>query len=82
MDSEILDQKTISEKNVDSEVTNPKRGRKKKADTKINELEDNDMKDKRERPVACVLSGNSKQYLGNNTLNIKLMRWTVIASIH
>ena len=64
MDSEILDQLTILEKNVDSEVTKPKRGCKKKADTKINELEDNDIKDKRERLVACVLSGNSKQYLG------------------
>ena len=42
MDSEILDQLTILEKNVDSEVTKPKRGRKKKADTKMNELEDND----------------------------------------
>ena len=51
-------------KNVDSEVTKPKRGRKKKADTKINELEENDIRDKRERLVACVLSGNSKQYLG------------------
>ena len=57
-------QLTIFEKNVDSEVTKPKRGRKKKADTKINELEDNDIRDKRERLVACVLSGNSKQYLG------------------
>ena len=64
MDSEILDQLTILEKNVDSEVTKPKRGRKKKADTKINELEDNDIRDKRERLVACVLSGNSKTYLG------------------
>ena len=64
MDSEILDQLTISEKNVDSEVTKPKRGRKKKADTKINELEDNNIRDKRERLVACVLSGNSKMYLG------------------
>ena len=51
-------------KNVDSEVTKPKRGRKKKADTKMNEFEDNDIRDKRERLVACVLSGNSKQYLG------------------
>ena len=51
-------------KNIDSEVTKPKRGRKKKADTKINELEDNDIRDKRERLVACVLSGNSKMYLG------------------
>ena len=36
MDSEILDQLTFLEKNVGSEVTKPKRGRKKKADTKIN----------------------------------------------
>ena len=64
MDSEILDQLTILEKNVDSEVTKPKRGRKKKADAKINELEDNNIRDKRERLVACVLSSNSKQYLG------------------
>ena len=64
MNSEILDRLTILEKNNDSEVTKPKRGCKKKADTKINELEDNDIRDKRERPVACVLSGNSKQYLG------------------
>ena len=64
MDSEILYQLTNLEKNVDSEVTKPKRGRKKKADTKINELEDNDVRDKREGLVACVLSGNSKMYLG------------------
>ena len=64
MDSEILDQLTNLEKNMDSEVTKSKRGRKKKIDPKINELEDNDMRDKRERLVACVLSGNSKQYLG------------------
>ena len=42
----------------------PKRGRKKKADTKMNELEDNAVRDKRERLVACILSGNSKMYLG------------------
>ena len=65
INSEILDQLTILEKNVDSEVTKPKRGRKKKVDTKINELEDNDMRDKKERLVACVLSGNSKMYSGN-----------------
>ena len=64
MDSEILDQLTILEKNVDSEVNKPKRGRKKKADTEINELEDNDIRDKRERLGACVLSGNLKMYLG------------------
>ena len=49
------------EQNVDSEVTKPKRGRRKKADT----LEVNDIRDKRERLVACILSGNSKMYLGN-----------------
>ena len=64
MDSEILDHLTILAKNVDSEVTKPKKGRKKKADTKINEVEESDVRDKRERLVACVLSGNSKTYLG------------------
>ena len=64
MDSEILDQLTNLEKNVDSEVTRPKRGRKKKTDPKINEVEESDVREKRERLVACVLSGNSKQYLG------------------
>ena len=38
MDSEILDQLTNLEKNVDSEVTKPKRIRKKKIDTEINEV--------------------------------------------
>ena len=64
MDSEILDQLTNLGRDVDSEFPKPKRGRKKKADTKINELEDNEIKDKRERLVACVLSGKSKMYLG------------------
>ena len=64
MDSEILDQLTSLEENVKSEVTKPKKGRRKKADPKINELEDNDVREKRERLVACILSGNSKMYLG------------------
>ena len=64
MDSEILDQLTDLGTDVDSEFPKPKRGRRKKADTKINELENNDVKDKRERIVACILSGNSKMYLG------------------
>ena len=64
MDSEILDQLTNLGRDVDSEFPKHKRGRKKKADTKMNELEDNDVRDKRERLVACVLSGNSKMYLG------------------
>ena len=68
MDSEILDQLTDLGRDVDSDISKPKRGRNnrrlKKADPKINEIEDNDVRDKRERLVACVLSGNSKMYLG------------------
>ena len=64
MDSEILDQLTSLEQNVNSEVTKPKRGRRKKVDPKVNEVEDSDVIDKRERLVVCVLSGNSKMYLG------------------
>ena len=64
MDSEILDQLTNLGRDVDSEFPKPKRGRKKKADPKINELEENDLRDKRERLVACVLFGNAKMYLG------------------
>ena len=54
MDSEILDQLTNLGRDVDSEFPKPKRGCKKKADNKMNELEDNDVRDKRERLVACV----------------------------
>ena len=64
MDSEILDQLTNLRRDVDSEFPKPKRGRKKKVDPKINEVEDSDVRDKRERLAACVLSGNSKMYLG------------------
>ena len=64
MDSEILDQLTNLGRDVDSKFPKPKRGRKKKADPKMNELEDNDVRDKRERLVVCVLSGNSRLYLG------------------
>ena len=64
MDSEILDQLTNLGRDVDSEFPKPKRGRKKKIDPKINEMEDNDIRDMRERLIACVLSGNSKMYLG------------------
>ena len=49
MDSEILDQLTNLGRDVDSEFPKPKRGRKKKTDTKMNELGDNDIRDKRER---------------------------------
>ena len=68
MDSAILDQLNNLEKEVNSEIVKTERGRKKKTYNKtlpiINEREENDIRDKRERPVACVLSGNSKQYLG------------------
>ena len=64
MDSEILDQLTNLGRDVDSEFPKPKRGRRKKADPKVNKVEDSDVRDKRERLVACVLSGNSKMYLG------------------
>ena len=64
MESEILDQLTSLGRDVDSEFPKPKRGRKKKADPKMNELEDNDVINRRERLVTCVLSGNSKMYSG------------------
>ena len=56
MDSEILNQLTNLGRDVDSEFPKPKRGRKKKADTKMNELEDNDIRDKRERETSCLCS--------------------------
>ena len=55
MDSEILDQLTNLGRDVDSEFPKPKRSRKKKADTKMNELGDNDVRDKRERLVALLV---------------------------
>ena len=72
MDSKILDQVTNLEKNVDSEFPKPKRSRKKKVDTKMNELEDNDIRDKRERLVVCVLSGNSTMYLGKEYTEVQI----------
>ena len=92
MVSEIPDQLTDLGRDVDSEFPKPKRGRKKKADPKINELEDNDVRDKRERLVACVLSGNSKMYLGKeyteqqinemdyNSINTLLNRYESVLS--
>ena len=58
----------------------------------MNELEDNDIRDKREMLVACVLSGNSKMYLGKeyteqqinemdyNSINTLLNRYESILS--
>ena len=58
MDSEILDQLTNLEQDVASELTKPKRGRGKKTENKIDEAEENDVREKREKLVVCVLSGN------------------------
>ena len=92
MHSKILDQLTDLGRDVDSEFPKPKRVCKKKADPKINELEDNDVRDKRERLVACVLSGNSKMYLGKehteqqinemdyNSINTLLNRYNSVLS--
>ena len=92
MDSEILAQLTNLGRDVNSEFPKPKRGRKKKADPKMNELEDNDVRDKRERLVACVLPGNSKMYLGKeytqqqinemdyNSINTLLNRYESVLS--
>ena len=77
MDSKILDQLTNLGRDVDSEFPKTKRGRKKKADTKMNELEDNDVRDKRERLVFYLVTRKCTQE--KNILNSKLMRWTVIA---
>ena len=49
MDSEILDKLTDLGRDVDSEFPKPKRGCKNEADPKINELENNDVREKRER---------------------------------
>ena len=92
MDSAILNQLSNLEKEVNSEVTKPKRCRKKKIDPKINDVEENDVREKRERLVACVLSGNSKTYLGKeyteqqinemdcNSVNTLLNRYESILS--
>ena len=71
MDFEILDQLTNLGRDVDSEFLKPK-SRRKKVDTKVNEVEDSDIRDKRERLVACVLSGNSKMYLGKEYTEVQI----------
>ena len=91
MDSEILNQLTNLEPNVANELK-PKRGRKKKTLSTANEVEEIDVEDKRNRLVTCVLSGNSKQYLGKeyteqqinemdcNTVNTLLNRYESVLS--
>ena len=55
MDSEILDQLTILEKNIDSDATKPKRGRKRKIGPKINKVEGKQRK-RQERKTSCMCS--------------------------
>ena len=49
---------------MDSEIIKTRKGPKKINDNKmlptINEVEENDIRDKREKLVVCVLSGNSR----------------------
>ena len=87
-DSAILNQLN----NTKKEAIKSKRGRKKKLLPTINEVEENDITEKRERLVACVLSGNSKQYLGkeyteqqinemdSNSINILSNRYKSVLS--
>ena len=82
MDSKILDQLTKLEENVNSKVTKPKKDQKRKIDPKINEVEENDVREKRERLVACILAGTSKTYLGKEYTEQQLMKWTVLTSMH
>ena len=56
MDSVILNQLNNIKKEANSEVTKLKRGHNKK----MNEVEEDDARDKRERLVACILSGKRK----------------------
>ena len=56
MDSAILDQLNNLEKEVDSEVIKTRKGRKKKTDNKtLPTINENDVREKRERLIACVL---------------------------
>ena len=82
MDSEILDQLTDLQKNMDSEVTKSNRGRKKKTNTKMNEVEENDIRDKRDRQLHAFYLVTQNNIQERNTLNSKLMKWTVITSMH
>ena len=76
MDSVIIDQLNNQGKDIDPEVKviKTRRCRKKKTDTKtlptINEGDTNDIREKRDRLVACVSSGNSK------TIFKKRIHWT------
>ena len=55
MDSEILDQLTNLGRDADSGFPKPKRGHRKKVDPKVNEVEDSDVRDKRETSCVCSI---------------------------
>ena len=55
IDSEILDQLTNLEKNVDSEVTKTRKGRKKKTLLTINEVDENDIRDREKTNYTCSI---------------------------
>ena len=59
MDSAIIGQLNNLEKKVDSEVTKTRKSRKKKTLPTINEVEQNDVRDKRERPFYLVSQNNT-----------------------
>ena len=59
MDSAIIGQLNNLEKEVDSEVTKTRKSRKKKTLPTINEVEQNDVRDKRERPFYLVSQNNT-----------------------
>ena len=87
MDSAVVDQLN----NIEKEVIKSKRDREKKTLPKINEEEENEKKD-RLITITCILSGNSKQYLGkeyteqqinemdSNSINILSNRYESILS--
>ena len=58
IDSAILNQLNNIEKEVNSEVIKSRKGRKKKTLPKINKEEGNDIIEKRDRLITCVLSDN------------------------
>ena len=71
MDSEILDQLTNIEKNVVSEVTKPKRGRKKKTDTEqqVNEMDSHSINILSNGDTS-VLSAQMTKALGKSVINL------------
>ena len=66
MDSEILDQLTNLEKYMDSEVSKSRRGRKKKTDSKVNEVENNDLGKEYTEQQVNEMDSNNISILSNS----------------